>query len=113
MARLVPLIMSSKAYKDGGVIVLWWDESESDGASGDNADDFNHTIGEIVISPLAHPNVQGLPFASTVLLSHSSDLRTMQEIFHVTRPLFLGDAVHANDLSSLFVDGAIPRDDAD
>jgi hypothetical protein len=32
----------------------------------------------------------------------------MQEIFHVTRPLFLGDAVHANDLSSLFANGAIP-----
>ena len=43
-------------------------------------------------------------------LSHSSDLRTMQKIFHVTRPLFLGDAVNANDLSSLFAKGAIPRD---
>jgi hypothetical protein len=37
----------------------------------------------------------------------------MQKIFHVTRPLFLGDAVHANDLSSLFAEGAIPRDDDD
>jgi hypothetical protein len=46
----------------------------------------------------------------------------MQEIFHVTRPLllgdevhtlFLGDAVHANDLSSLFAEGAIPREDED
>ena len=79
----------------------------------DNPDDFNHTIGEIVISPRAHPNVNGVPFASPVLLSHSSDLRTMQEIFHVTRPLFLGDAVHANDLSSLFAEGAIPHDDRD
>ena len=51
LSRLVPLIMSSKAYKDGGVIILWWDESESDGESGDNPDDFNHTIGEIIISP--------------------------------------------------------------
>jgi len=37
----------------------------------------------------------------------------MQKIFHVTRPLFLGDAGHANDLSSLFADGAIPSDDDD
>jgi len=37
----------------------------------------------------------------------------MQEIFHVTQPLFLGDAVHANDLSSLFAEGAIPHDDDD
>jgi hypothetical protein len=35
----------------------------------------------------------------------------MQKIFHVTGPLFLGDAVHANDLSRLFAAGAIPRDD--
>jgi hypothetical protein len=32
----------------------------------------------------------------------------MQEIFHVAKPLFLGDAIHANDLSSLFAVGAIP-----
>jgi len=44
-----------------------------------------------------------------VPLSHSSDLRTMQEIFHVTKPLFLGDAANANDLSSLFEEGAIPN----
>src|SRR5262249_7222426 len=103
---------ASSAYLDRGAIIIWWDESEKD-AVNDNADDFNHTIGEIVISPLAHPNVNGLPFASSVLLSHSSDLRTMQEIFHATRPLFLGDAVHANDLSSLFAEGAIPREDED
>ena len=100
--------MASDAYKDRGAIIIWWDESES--VANDNADDFNHTIGEIVISPLAHPNVNGLPFASSVPLSHSSDLRTMQKIFHVTEPLFLGDAVHANDLSSLFAEGVIPRD---
>ena len=79
----------------------------------DNPDDLNHSIGEIVISPRAHPNVNGVPFASPVFLTHSSDLRTMQEIFHVTRPLVLGDAVHANDLSSLFSEGAIPHDDGD
>jgi hypothetical protein len=65
------------------VIILWWDESESDGVSGDNPDDFNHTIGEIIISPLAHENENGLPYASSINYSHSSDLRTMQEIFHV------------------------------
>ena len=112
LARLVPMIMSSKAYKDGGVIVLWWDETEKDGESGDNADDFSHTIGEIVISDLAHPNEGGLPYASQVDMTHSSDLRTMQEIFHVkadskTSP-FLGDAANVNDLSDLFVPGAIP-----
>ncbi len=36
LSRLVPMIMSSQAYKDGGVIILWWDETENDGAPGDN-----------------------------------------------------------------------------
>jgi hypothetical protein len=109
LSIVVPAIMASDAYQDRGAIIIWWDETEQDTANA-NADDFNHTIGEIVISPLAHPNVNGKPFASSVLLSHSSDLRTMQKIFHVTRPLLLGDAENANDLSDLFAKGAIPRD---
>ena len=113
VARLVPMIMSSKAYKDGGVIILWWDESEADGEPNDNGDDFSHTIGEIVISDLAHPNENGLPYASPVDMTHSSDLRTMQEIFHVkadskTSP-FLGDAANVSDLSDLFAPGVIPN----
>ena len=112
LARMVPMIMSSKAYKDGGVIILWWDESEGDGESGDNADDFNHTIPEIVISDLSHPNEGGMPYASPVDMTHSSDLRTMQNIFHVkatggSSP-YLGDAANANDLSDLFAPGVIP-----
>jgi hypothetical protein len=110
VSRLVPLIMASKAYKDGGVIILWWDETES--VSGENQNDFTHTLGEVIISRLAHPNVNGLPYASSVNFTHSSDLRTMQEIFHVkatggSSP-FLGDAVNANDLSDLFAPGVIP-----
>jgi hypothetical protein len=110
LSRLVPMIMASKAYRDGGVIILWWDESES--VNGENADDANHTLGEIVISHLAHPNVDGLPYASSVNFTHSSDLRTMQEIFHVkatggSSP-FLGDAANATDLSDLFAKGVIP-----
>ena len=105
--------MASKAYRDHGAIIIWWDESEQDGVAGDNPDDLTHTIGEIVISPDAHPNEGGSPFGSDVFLTHSSDLRTMQEIFHVTKPFFLGDAIHANDLSSLFAEGAIPHSGKD
>jgi hypothetical protein len=112
LSRIVPVIMSSKAYKDGGVIILWWDESESDGTTGDNGDDFNHTIGEIIISNLAHENENGLPYASAVDYTHSSDLRTMQEIFHLKATSggspFLGDAANATDLSDLFKPGVIP-----
>ena len=104
--QIIPVIMASNAYKNHGAIIIWWDESESDGIAGDNPDDFNHTIGEIVISPHAHPNVDGLPYASPVNYTHSSDLRTLQEIFRVGP--FLGDAANANDLSDLFEPGAVP-----
>ena len=51
-----------------------------------------------MISPRARRNVNGVPFARTVNLTHPSDLRTMQEIFR-TRGPFLGDAANAADLS--------------
>jgi len=107
LRQIVPMIMASNAYKNHGVIILWWDETESDGVAGDNADDFNHTIGEIIISPHAKHNVSGLPYASRVDYTHSSDLRTMQEIFRMG-PL-LDDAADATDLSDLFGPGAIPK----
>ena len=107
LRQIVPVIMASKAYKENGAIILWWDESETDGVSGDNPDRFDHTVGEIVISKHAHKNVQGVPYASPVNLTHSSDLRTMEEIFHVS-PL-LGDAASADDLSDMFQPGAIPK----
>jgi phosphatidylinositol-3-phosphatase len=51
--------------------------------------------------------VNGLPYASPVEFTHSSDLRAMQEIFRVGP--FLRDAANANDLSDLFERGAIPH----
>lgn len=112
LRQIIPVIMASKAYQENGVIVIWFDESEQDGVAGDNPDDFNHTVGEIVISKHAHKNVNGVSFVSAVNLSHSSDLRTVEEIFHLSGP-FLGDAANAADLSSLFEEGAIPHQDND
>jgi hypothetical protein len=106
LSQIVPMIMESDAYKLGGVIVLWWDEAEPD-AAGDNPDDFNHTLPFIIISRDAHKNVNGLPYVSQRNLSHSSFLRTMQEIFGVGP--FLGDAANADDLSDLFKPGSIAK----
>jgi len=107
LSQIVPVIMASEAYKNHGVIILWWDESERDGVAGDNPDDLNHTVGEIVISERAHPNVNGLPYASPIAFTHSSDVRTMQNIFHAGP--YLADAANANDLSDLFKPGAVPK----
>ena len=105
LSTIIPLIMKSKAYQDGGLIVIWWDESEG-------ADDFDHTIGEIIISPLAKGNA----FASSKDYTHSSDLNTLQKIFQLTASTptgFLNDAANPSpdgtfDLSDLFQANVIP-----
>jgi hypothetical protein len=107
LSQIVPIIMASNAYKNHGVIILWWDETEEDGALNDNPNDFNHTLAEIIISSRAHPNVNGLPYASPINYTHSSDLRTLQNIFRVGP--YLGDAVNATDLSDLFKPGVVPK----
>jgi len=99
--------MASNAYRNHGAIVLWWDESEKDGAAGDVADRFDHTIPFIVISKDAAKNVDGRPFASFTNYSHSSFLKTMQEIYRVG-PL-LGDAANADDLADLFKPGSFKK----
>src|SRR5689334_557892 len=33
LQQLVPAIMASRAYRDHGAIIIWWDESEQDGVS--------------------------------------------------------------------------------
>jgi hypothetical protein len=63
------------------------------------------TLAEIVISPLAKGNA----YTNSIAYSHSSDLRTLQEIFGVaSREGYLGDAANATSLTDLFKPGAIP-----
>jgi phosphatidylinositol-3-phosphatase len=103
LARIVPLIMASDAYQDGGMIVLWWDESEG-------GDDPSRTLPFMIISKDVHKNVSGVPYSNTIQYSHSSTLRTMQEIFDVDPRHgypWLGDAANATDLSDLFKPGTI------
>lgn len=86
LSEELPKILNSQVYKDGGAIFITWDEGEgSDGP-----------IGMIVVSPLA----KGGGYSNEIHYTHSSTLRTMEEIFGVT-PL-LGDAANATDLSDLF-----------
>lgn len=86
LSKQVPLILASSAYQHGGVLFITWDESE-------NGD---HPIGMIVLSPFA----RGGGYSNSIPYTHSSTLRTIEEIFKIT-PL-LGDASNATDLSDLF-----------
>ena len=103
LARIVPLIMASDAYqKDHAIIVLWWDESEG-------GDDLSRTLPFMIISKDVHKNVNGVPYSNTIQYSHSSTLRTMQEIFDVDPRhgySWLGDAANATDLADLFKPGS-------
>jgi phosphatidylinositol-3-phosphatase len=96
LSKIIPMIEASQAYKNNGAIVIWYDESE-----GGNTTQF--TLPEIVISPLAKGNA----YDSTLTYTHSSDLKSLQELFGVSAPGggFLGDAntPGTNDLSDLFL----------
>jgi len=82
----LPVILNSKAYKNHGIVFITWDEGEG----GDGP------IGMIVLSN----DAKGRGYSNTVHYTHSSTLRTLEEIFGVSP--FLGDAANANDLSDLF-----------
>jgi hypothetical protein len=98
VSMIVPEIMASQAYKNNGEIVIWNDESEG-------GDTSLQTLTEIIISPLAKGNA----YTNDIVYTHSSDLRTLQDIFGVYGDApYLGAAEQATTLSDLFVTGAIP-----
>src|SRR4029077_20764163 len=72
LSLVVPQIMASQAYQNNGVIIIWWDDTEG-------GDDASRTLMEAVISPLA----KGNGYSSSVVMSHSSDVKTIEEIFEL------------------------------
>jgi hypothetical protein len=96
LAQYVPLILSSAAYQNNGVIFITWDEGEG-GSDG--------PIGMIVLSPQA----KGGGYHSALHYNHSSALRTFQKIYGLSP--FLAGAANALDLSDLFLPNAIPNGD--
>jgi hypothetical protein len=115
LSIVVPLIEASQAYKNNGAIVIWNDETEG-------GDGLGETSTEIVISPLAKGNA----YASNVALNHTSDIQTIEELYGLgsltnpiqanayaagstaQNPVYNADG-SVNDLSSLFVAGAVPE----
>jgi hypothetical protein len=86
LAAEVPKITASAAYRRGAYVFITWDEAEG-GVDG--------PIGMIALSKNAK-----VGYAGMVHYTHSSALRSFQEIFGVTP--FLGDAANATDLADLF-----------
>ena len=100
LSKIVPEIMASAAYQNNGAIVIWFDETEA-------GDSSQFTLPEIVISPLAKGNAYSSPYSYT----HSSDLKSWEELFNAYGPgnQFLGDAnsPQTQDLSDLFKPNAV------
>lgn len=86
LAAEMPKILNSAAFTNNGAVFITWDESFDDGP-----------VGMIVLSPLA----RGQGYHNSISYTHSSFVRTMQQIFGV-RP-WLADAANATDLSDLFI----------
>jgi hypothetical protein len=82
----VPAILSSTAYRSGGALFIVWDEAQT----GDGP------IPMILLSPFA----KGNHYSNTIYYTHSSMLRTMQEIFSVYP--YIRYASGAKDLRDLF-----------
>jgi hypothetical protein len=87
LARIVPAILSSSAYRRGGVLFIVWDEGNS------------HTDGPIPLLVLS-PFAKGNGYSNKLYYTHGSLLRTVEEIFGVT-PL-LRNAAQERDLRDLF-----------
>ena len=93
LAGQIPLILDSSAYSNNGAIFIVWDEAATQ----------DEPIGMVVLSPLA----RGGGYFNNIHYTHSSTLRTFQEILGVT-PL-LGDAANATDLGDLFTKYSVTK----
>ncbi len=86
LAKNVPDILRSHAYRSGGALFILWDEA----LRGDGP------VPLIVLSPFA----KGNGYSNNIHYTHGSTLRTLQEIFGVG-PL-MRDAAKQTDLRDLF-----------
>jgi hypothetical protein len=86
LAKYLPEILNSQAYRDGGAVFITWDE----------ADIADGPIGMIVLSPMA----KGNGYSNSIHYDHGALLRTLEEIFGVSP--YLGNAASQPDLKDLF-----------
>lgn len=90
LSQNLPAILASEAYSQGALFITW-----------DEGDEFlflakDGPVGLILLSPFA----KGDGYSNARHYTHSSLLRTLQDIFGVSP--YLGDAANAENLSDLF-----------
>jgi len=91
----VPLILQSSEYKEGGALIIVWDEAEDTDQFSDGPIPF------FLLSPFAKGGGKR-PYSNSIHYDHSSTLKTLQEIFHVGPLLGAAADPKTNDLSDLF-----------
>jgi hypothetical protein len=87
----VPPILASNAYKQGGLLVIVWDEDDDSGGVGGTTD---NPIGMWLMSPFAKSG-----YVSSVMANHYSLLATFEDGLGVGR---LGSAATASPLTDFF-----------
>jgi hypothetical protein len=91
----VPLITESKEYKEGGALIIVWDEAE-------DTDQFSDgPIGFFLLSPFAKGGGKA-EYSNSIHYDHSSTLKTLQEIFGVGPLLGAAADPKTSDLSDFF-----------
>ncbi len=85
LSKTIPMIQASAAYQAGGAIFITFDENEGG----------QKPIGMIVVSPFG----KGGGYTNSIAYTHSSTLRTIEDIFKLTP---LRGAASSNNLKDLF-----------
>jgi phospholipase C len=91
LMKNVPTITGSAAYKQGGLLVIVWDEDDSSGGFGGTTDD---PIPMFVMSPYAKTK-----YMSSTKADHYALLATIEDGLALTR---LGSAMNATPLTDFF-----------
>lgn len=91
LAVEVPKIQASQSYKDGGIIIIVWDEGDAKGIPPKSSDG---PIGLLIVGK----NVKK-GHTSMTAMDHSAYLRSMEKIFGVP---FLRGAMTSPDFSDMF-----------
>jgi hypothetical protein len=100
LARVVPMIQASKAYANGGLIVVTFDEGSSDAVCCGEAafSTGGGQVGAVLLGPALHPHL------SSCTYNHFSLLRTWEDLFQLGAPRLAirgsdgrGHLAHAGD----------------